>query len=176
MDKENLQWLLSQLLDMKYQLFQNFVDVTKLHYNQLVEEEARLKTGEKYERGKRYNRWGSNPGSIIRIGEEKVPVEAPRYYDKENERTEESEYYRQLHEVPMSSEEVTKSVIESFGLSQSSISRNFIEESKQRLEEFELNGETQAPRSEDHSFIVTELCDECKSCVEVCAVDAIEEK
>jgi len=43
-------------------------------------------------------------------------------------------------------------------------------------EEFELNGETQAPRSDDHSFIVTELCDECKTCVDVCAVDAIEEK
>lgn len=34
-------------------------------------------------------------------------------------------------------EEVTKSVLESFGLSQSSISRRFIEESGKRLEEFE---------------------------------------
>lgn len=152
MQKENLEWLISQPVDIQYQLFQNFVDIAKLHYQQLVEEETRKKAGEKYERGKRYNRWGNNPGSI-RIGEEKLPVEVPRYYDKEERRTEESEYYRQLHELPMPSEEVikkvikglsqrdyeevTKSVVESFGLSQSSISRNFIEESKKRMEEFE---------------------------------------
>ena len=152
MGKENLEWLLGQPLEMQYQLFQNFVDVAKLHYNQLMEEELRMKSGEKYERGRRYHRWGKNPGSI-RIGEEKVPVEVPRFYDKEEERTEESEYYRRLHDIPMPSEEVlkkiikglsqhdyeevTKSVIESFGLSQSSISRTFIEESGKQLEEFE---------------------------------------
>src|SRR5665811_2127128 len=152
MGKENLEWLLGQPLEMQYQLFQNFVDVAKLHYNQLMEEESRMKSGEKYERGRRYHRWGKNPGSI-RIGEEKVPVEVPRFYDKEEERTEESEYHRRLHDIPMPSEEVlkkiikglsqhdyeevTKSVIESFGLSQSSISRTFIEESGKQLEEFE---------------------------------------
>lgn len=151
-NKENLEWLLSQPVDMQYQLFQNFVDVAKLHYNQIMEEEARNKAGEKYERGKQYSRWGSNPGSI-RIGEEKVPVEVPRFYNKEEGRTEESEYYRQMHELSLPSEavikkvikglsqgdyeEVTKSVLESFGLSQSTISRTFIEESKKRLEEFE---------------------------------------
>jgi putative transposase len=152
MQNENLEWMLSQPIEMQYQLFQNFVDVAELHYNQLMEEELRLKAGEKYERGKRYNRWGKNPGSI-RIGEEKVPVEVPRFYDKEEARTEEAEYYQRLHELPLPSEEVikkvikglsqhdyeevTKSVIESFGLSQSSISRTFIEESGKRLEEFE---------------------------------------
>ena len=152
MNKENLEWLLNQPAEKQYQLFQNFVDVAKLHYNQLMEEELRLKTGEKYERGKRYHRWGKNPGSI-RIGEEKVPVEVPRFYDKEASRTEESDYYRKLHDIPMPSEEVlkkvikglsqhdyeevTKSVLESFGLSQSTVSRIFIEESKKQLEEFE---------------------------------------
>ena len=152
MSKENLHWYLEQPIDIQYELFKNFVDVAKLHYNQLIEEEQKEKTGEKYERGKRYNRWGSNPGSI-RMGEEKIPVEALRFYDKETKRTEESEYYRRLHELPMPTEEVikkvikglsqhdyqevTKSVIESFGLSQSTVSRRFIEESKKRLEEFE---------------------------------------
>jgi putative transposase len=152
MEKENLEWLLKQPAEKQYQLFQNFVDVAKLHYNQLMEEELRLKTGEKYERGKRYHRWGKNPGSI-RIGEEKVPVEVPRFYDKEESRTEESDYYQKLHDIPMPSEEVlkkvikglsqhdygevTKSVLESFGLSQSTVSRTFIEESKKQLEEFE---------------------------------------
>jgi transposase-like protein len=152
MNKENLEWLLDQSIEMQYQLFQNFVDIAKLHYNQLVEEEMKTKAGEKYERGKRYNRWGNNPGSI-RIGEEKIPVEVPRFYDKQEDRTQEAEYYRKLHEIAMPSqevikkvikglsqhdyEEVTKSVIESFGLSQSTISRTFIEESGKQLEEFE---------------------------------------
>jgi len=152
MNKENLEWLLKQPVEKQYQLFQNFVDLAKLHYNQLMEEELRSKTGEKYERGKRYHRWGKNPGSI-RIGEERVPVEVPRFYDKEESRTEESDYYRKLHEIPMPSEEVlkkvikglsqhdyeevTKSVMESFGLSQSTVSRTFIEESKKQLEEYE---------------------------------------
>ena len=145
MSTENLEWYLSQPMDMKYDLFDNFIDLARLHYNQLVEEESRSKAGEKYERGKQYSRWGSNPGSI-RIGEEKVPVEVPRFYDKKNNKTEESSYYRQLHELPMPSEEVlkkvikglsqkdyeevTKSVMESFGLNQSTISRTFIEERK----------------------------------------------
>lgn len=150
--KENLKWLIEQPMDMQYELFRNFVDIAKLHYNQLVEEELKQKAGEKYERDKPYSRWGSNPGSI-RIGEEKVPVEAPRIYNKENRRTEGSEYYRKLHNIPVPQEEVikkvikglsqkdyeevTRSVIESFGLSQSSISRSFIEESRKELEAFE---------------------------------------
>ncbi len=109
-----------------------------------MEEEIKYKTGEKYEQGKKYNRWSNNSGSI-RVVEEKVPVEVPRIYNKEEERTEESEYYRRLHAIPMPSEEVIKkvikglsqqdyeevrkSVIESIGLSHSTISRTFIEES-----------------------------------------------
>lgn len=150
--KENLEWYLSQPTEVQLGLFENFVDMAKLHYNQLMEKESVAKAGERYERGKRYNRWGSNPGSI-RIGEERVPIDVPRYYDKENQRTEESETYRNLHEIPMPSEmimkkiikglsqrdyeEVTKSIYESFGMSQSTISRRFIEESKKLLEEFE---------------------------------------
>ncbi|MDF1613328.1 IS256 family transposase [Stygiobacter electus] len=150
--KENLEWYLSQPTELQLGLFENFVEMAKLHYNQMMEKESVDKAGEKYERGKRYNRWGSNPGSI-RIGEEKVPVDVPRYYDKEEMRTEESETYKNLHEIPMPSEvimkkiikglsqrdyeEVTKSIFESFGMSQSTISRTFIEESKKLLEEFE---------------------------------------
>jgi len=150
--KENLQWLIKQPVKMQYELFKNFVELAKMHYNQLVEEELKEKAGKKYERGKRYSRWGNNPGSI-RIGEEKVPVEVPRLYDKEQESTEEAENYRRLHNIEKPSEElmrkiilglsqkdyerVTRTVLESFGMSQSTVSRSFIEESSKRLEEFE---------------------------------------
>jgi len=42
-------------------------------------------------------------------------------------------------------------------------------------ETYEVNGETKPALAEDHTFIAPELCDNCKSCVEVCAVDAIVE-
>jgi putative transposase len=150
--QENLEWLLRQPIEMQYELFQNFINIAKMHYNQLVKEETEEKAGKRHSRGKPYSRWGSNPGSI-RIGEEKVPVEVQRLYNKAEGQTEEVDYYRRLHTLPLPSEdvmrkvikglsqrdyeEVTKSVLESFGLSQSSISRRFMEESRKQLEEFE---------------------------------------
>jgi putative transposase len=151
-EQKNLEWLISQPIEMQYEMFRSFVEMAKLHYNQLKKEEIEAKAGRKYERGKGYSRWGSNPGSI-RVGEEKVPVEVPRLYNKEEDRTEEIEYYRKLHEIPLPSvevikkvikglsqkdyEEVTRTVLESFGLSQSTISRKFMEGSRKQLEEFE---------------------------------------
>ena len=43
-------------------------------------------------------------------------------------------------------------------------------------EEYTIDGNSNPALSDDHSYIVKELCDECKSCVEVCAVDAITEE
>lgn len=93
--RENLEWYLSQPKEVQLGLFENFVEMAKLHYNQLMKEEIKEKTGEKYERGRRYSRWGSNLGSI-RIGEEKIRVEVPRVYDKEERRTEESSVMLQM--------------------------------------------------------------------------------
>ena len=108
--RENLEWLIREPIEMQYELFKNFVDIAKLHYNQLVEEELKTKAGERYQRGKRYSRWGNNPGSI-RIGEEKVPVDVPRLYDKEEGKTQEAEYYQRLHNISLPEEEVIKKVI-----------------------------------------------------------------
>lgn len=41
--------------------------------------------------------------------------------------------------------------------------------------DYEVNGETKAALSEDHPFIVPEMCDDCKTCVEVCPVESIME-
>jgi len=42
-------------------------------------------------------------------------------------------------------------------------------------ETYEFEGQTLGPISEDHTYIAPEHCNNCKSCVEVCAVDAIVE-
>ncbi|MEI7811702.1 MAG: 4Fe-4S binding protein [Ignavibacteria bacterium] len=42
-------------------------------------------------------------------------------------------------------------------------------------ETYEINGETKPAVSDDHNFIAPELCNDCKSCAEVCAVEAIVE-
>ena len=150
--EENLEWLIRQPIEMQYELFRNFVEMAKLHYQQMMEEEVKAKAGAKHRRGKQYSRCGSNPGSI-RIGAEKVPVEVSRLYNKLSQGTEEVDCYRRLHTLPMPEEEVikkvikglsqkdyeevTRSVVESFGLSQSTISRQFMDESRKRLIEFE---------------------------------------
>lgn len=151
-EKKNLEWLLSQPRDMQLELFSNLVEVMKLYYNQLMEDEIRSKAGERYSRSGEFSRWSSNPGSI-RIGSEKVKVDVPRLFNKLTGKTETPEYYEKLHSIEMPSEEVLKKIIlglsqcdyekvtrsltDSFGLSQSSISRRFIEESSKALEEFE---------------------------------------
>lgn len=119
-NKENLRWLLNQPLDIQYEIFKNYVEIAKLHYNQLMEEELKQKAGEKYQRGKRYSRWGSNPGSI-RIGGEKVPVEVPRLYNKEERKTEEVENYVKLHNIPIPQEELMRKIV--LGLSQKDYER-----------------------------------------------------
>ncbi len=151
-EKKNLEWLLDQPQDIQYEMFKNFVDIARLHYNQLMEEELREKAGEKHSRSSNYSRWSSNPGSI-RVGSEKVKVEVPRLFNKLTGKVETPEYYEKLHSMEMPGEEVlkkiilglsqqdyekvTRSVVDSFGLSQSSISRRFKEESSKALEEFE---------------------------------------
>jgi len=153
---ENLQWYVNQPVEIQLELFKHFVDVAKILANQLFEDEVKSKAGEKYSREKpsegKYSRWGSNPGSI-RVGEEKSKVKVPRLYDKEEGRTVGLESYKKLNQIPLPSEELLKKIIiglsqhdykqvvqqgaESFGLSQGTISRAFIEESSKALEEFE---------------------------------------
>jgi transposase-like protein len=163
---KNLEWLIHQPIDMQFELFRNFIEMVRLHYAELTKQEVEEKAGKGHERGKAYSRWGSNPGSI-RVGGEKIPVEVPRLYHKGEHRTESAEYYGKLREIADPSvdvikkvikglsqkdyEEVTRTVVESFGLSQSSISRQFIEGSRKQLEAFEKRD------LGDHDFIAIVL-------------------
>jgi transposase-like protein len=154
--RENLHWFLEQPEASQFELFNKFVDVAKLMFNQLTENEVNKKAGEKYSREKpeegKYSRWGYNPGSI-RIGEEKVKVDVPRMRDNQEHRTISPDSYHELSSLAIPTDtllkriilglsqkdykEVTQMALESFGLSQSSVSKAFIEESSKVLKEFE---------------------------------------
>jgi putative transposase len=153
---QNLDWYQEQSLETQISLFGNFLEVAKLLANQILEDEVKEKAGERYNREKpsegRYSRWGSNPGSI-RIGEEKARIQVPRIYDKRESITQSPESYKKLRSIVLPSESLMKKIIlglsqhdyqevvqmgiESFGLSQSTVSKAFIEESAKALEEFE---------------------------------------
>ena len=159
-DKEitskNLNWFLDQPLETQMELFRHYTEIAKLIANQFFEDEVDQKAGARYQRKGidegNYSRWGSNPGSI-RIGDERIKMRIPRLYDKMTGKTEGLENYKKLRETEIPSEELIKKVIfglsesnygevvkltsDSFGLSQSSVSRSFVEESKKALEEFE---------------------------------------
>ncbi len=143
--KENLQWYIEQPIEMQMELFKHYVNMAKILANQFFEDEVRTKSGKKYSREKpeegRYSRWGSNPGSI-RVGEEKVKVRVPRIYDNQEDETIGLENYKKLSQIPLPTEELLKKIIiglsqhdykqvvqmasESFGLSQSTVSRAFL--------------------------------------------------
>ena len=153
---KNLQWYMEQSLETQLGLFGNFLEVAKILANQMIEDEVKSKAGERYERDKpedgQYSRWGSNPGSI-RIGEEKVKIRVPRIKNNHTDQTQSPENYKKLRQIELPSEslmkriilglsqkdydEVVKMGVDSFGLSQSSVSKAFIEETADILKEFE---------------------------------------
>jgi len=153
---KNLNWFIEQPLETQLDLFKHYTEIAQLIANQVFEDEVHQKAGERYSRENQnesnYSRWGNNPGSI-RIGEERVKMRVPRLYDKQTGRTEGLDSYKKLRETDLPSEallkkiiiglsenryeEVVKMATDSFGLSQSSVSRAFIEESKKVLECFE---------------------------------------
>ena len=155
-DTKNIEWLLSQPKEYQLNLFQEYSELVRLLASQLMEDEMFNKCGERYSRDSlkegRYYRWGSNPGSI-KVGSEKLPIDVPRYYDKEINSKRNADVYQEIKEQTTPTEKLLKSVLlglserdyggisktisESFGLSQSTISRKFIEESSATLEKYE---------------------------------------
>lgn len=154
--EKNLKWLTEQPLEYQISLFEEYTEIMKLVARSLLENSISEKCGERYSREKpeegRYSRWGFNPGSI-KIGDEKIKIEVPRYYDEASNEVKNADIYRELKTQESPNEkmirsillglsqkdygDLSKTVAESFGLSQSNISRKFIEESSTSLEVFE---------------------------------------
>ncbi len=154
--EEKLDFVLSLGIEMKLELLQNQIKLSQLLIENILETEVLEFSGEKYSHNKpnagRYSRWGSNTGSV-RIGEEKVRIKVPRVIDNELEKNVSLNNYNLLKKLPAPNEElmekvilgisqrdyerVSKDCMESFGLSQSNVSRKFIEASAQALKEFQ---------------------------------------
>jgi transposase-like protein len=128
--------------------------MARLLAEEILEEEVVSLAGERYSRkqdGNSLRRWGSNSGSI-RIDEEKVPIDVPRVRDTDAGEEQTLESYQAMKSAD-TSEELTRAVllglsqgdygrvasqfVDGFGLSQSSVSRQFQERAQQALEEFE---------------------------------------
>ncbi len=154
--EEKLDFVLSLDIEMKLELLQNQIKFSQILINNILETEVQQLSGSKYSHDKphsgRYSRWGTNTGSV-RIGEEKVRIKVPRVIDNKLEKNVSLENYKLLKNLPSPNEKlmekvvlgisqrdyerVSKDCIESFGLSQKSVSRKFIEASSQALKEFQ---------------------------------------
>ena len=151
-----LRLLLDEPLDVKLHVLQHHMELARLLVLEILDEEVIHQAGERYRHDKpfqgRYSRYGFNPGSV-RIGEEKLPIQVPRLLDKHTNTTFAPETYQAIHQLPAIDERLSQAILlglstadygrvvqaftDGFGLSQSSVSRSFIERSAKALEEFE---------------------------------------
>ena len=155
-NRKKISWLLDQNLDVKLQAMQHHLEISRMLINDILEDEVIQYAGQKYQRDKphggQYSRWGYNPGSV-KLGSERLRVSVPRMYDNINKSNKSLKTYEQLQELQSVDDRVLKAVIlglstrnyepviknlmDSFGISHSSVSNDFIEQSSSRLEMFE---------------------------------------
>lgn len=153
---QNLRLLLSQPLDVKLHLLEHHMELARLLVKEILEDDVIKHAGDRYSRDKpfqgRYSRWGTNPGSV-RIGQEKVPITVPRLLDNDTGTTFAPESYGAMQALPAIDERLSQAILlglstadygrvvgaftDGFGLSQSSVSRTFIERSAKALAAFE---------------------------------------
>lgn len=133
----------------------NHLELSQRAVEWLMQRETTQLAGERYSHEKphegQFSRWGSNPGSVS-IGGQKIPVEVPRIHDSETQSTRSPEVYTQLRQMSAPPEHIMRALLrglgmrqyqeaaemlmESFGLSKSTLSAAFVEYSGQILEEF----------------------------------------
>ena len=155
-NRKKLSWLLSQELDVKFHAIKHHLDITRMLINDIFEDEVKTQAGNRYSHSKpndgRYSRWGYNPGSI-RISGQKIPVCVPRIYDTQDQKNKSLLTYEKLKEMGEVNDQILKAMIlglstrdyepviknmlDSFGLSHSSVSKEFIEQSSEKLKQFE---------------------------------------
>jgi transposase-like protein len=158
-NSETLKWLLEQPIEVQFEALQSHLNVALLLINSFIEEEVRSKAGPRYKHDTEassyggYSRYGSNPGSI-RIGDEKLGVQVPRLLNHLEGKMESPEAYRKMRDAEaIDSEQLSLGILkglstrdygsiidqfqDGFGLSKSAVSRQFIEQTSDKIKEFE---------------------------------------
>lgn len=154
--REKISWLLNQPMETKMELLGQHLEICRIVINSFMEDEVICYCGERYSHDKpfngRYNRHGYNRGSV-RLGCERMPVDVPRVRDPKNRSDVQLDSYQAMKQLPAQGDKLVHAVLSglstrdykdvvghlenSFGLSSSSVSRNFIERTTQELEAFE---------------------------------------
>ena len=164
--RENYDWFYQQPTDIKFEMLLNHLELSRIMINQIFEEIVREKTGDRYEHAgdgqKKYYRHGFNPGSI-KLKDQRLPIEIPRIRESSTGKCISLPALENLKTVPEPNDEflkkiihgistrdykkVTQHLVESFGMSSSQVSREFIEQSEQAFKHF-------CERTfEDHKFV-----------------------
>jgi transposase-like protein len=167
---ENLDWLSEQPMDYRIAMIQQHLSLCQLLVNQIVTSSLIEYVGEKGSHqkphGGEYSRYGYNPGSV-RIGDQKVPVQVQRIKNNVTGETFKPEIYDQIKENTAGEERVRLAMLsglstrdydkvmdltsEAFGLSKSSLSKRFIEQTTRTLEEF------QQRKYHSHNFVALQI-------------------
>lgn len=112
--REKFSWLFEQPLDIKVGILQQHLSICQLVINQILEEEVKFLSGDRYNHDKphegRYSRWGFNPGSV-NIGGKKLKVEVPRIKDDHNENFQSLESYQELKKLDAIDEQTMQAVL-----------------------------------------------------------------
>lgn len=152
---ENLNDFLLETIDVQISLLQQHFDICKIVINSILGQEVDSLAGKRYSHDKpnegRYSRWGYNPSSV-KIGTQKVPIQVPRVMDNETGDNVVLKNFHKIGDLPEQTEGMIQSVLHglsmrdykhtaeqmmgNFGLSASSISREFVAESAEALKEF----------------------------------------
>lgn len=151
-NREQLSWVLEQPMDVQLNVLANHLDICKAVINSVLHTAVTELCGDRYKHSTQpYTRWGYNSGSV-RIGAQKLAVQVPRVRDTQTEESVPLPLYAQMRELPEQKEEVLQSVLhgismrdyeqvstrllDSFGLSPSTLSRQFVEASRRAVETF----------------------------------------
>lgn len=155
-DRKKISWLLEQDLEVKLTALGHYWEISRMLINDILEDEVKVHTGERYSHDKphngKYSRWGTNPGSV-KLGDQRIRLLVPRIYDNELNCSKSLKSYEKLRQANATDERLFKALLlglstrdyeqvvcnlmDSFGLSASSVSKEFVEESKKRLEDFD---------------------------------------
>ena len=152
---QKLSWLLEQPIDVKISILSQHLEIVRLLINEILEEDVKRLTGAPYDRSRphdgRYQRWGYNPGSV-KVNGHKIPINVPRVYDQVDQKHIPLESYEKLKSLDLSNEQIVKAILlgistrdakgvltqldDSFGLSHSTISQQFVAYSEEQLRFF----------------------------------------